>query len=43
MLGSLEFMSPAVGCFVTGNPASGSRTQLLRTTNAGRTWHPATF
>jgi hypothetical protein len=43
MLGSLEFMSPAVGCIVTGSPASGSRTQLLRTTDAGRTWHPVTF
>jgi len=43
MLGSLEFMSPTVGCLGTANPASGSRMQLLRTTNAGRTWHAVTL
>jgi hypothetical protein len=43
MLGSLEFMSPAVGSFVTGNPASTNGSQLLRTTDAGRTWHAVRF
>lgn len=43
MLGSLEFMSPAVGSFVTGSPVSSSGSQLLRTTDAGRTWHVVRF
>ena len=42
-LSSLEFMSPAIGCFVTGNPAYGIPSQLLWTTNAGRTWYPVRF
>lgn len=41
MLGSLEFTSPSVGTFVTGSPAFGS--QLLRSTDAGRTWNLVRF
>jgi hypothetical protein len=43
LLSSLQFMSPTVGCFVAGTPGTGTRSELLRTTDAGRTWHPATF
>ena len=43
MLSSLQFMSPATGCLVTGNPGSGSHGQLLWTRDAGRTWHLVRF
>ena len=43
MLSSLQFMSPTAGCLVTGNPGTGSHGQLLRTTDAGRTWSPVRF
>jgi hypothetical protein len=39
MLNSLDFTSQKTGSFVTGNPASTSGGQPLRTTDAGRTWH----
>jgi hypothetical protein len=39
-LNSLQFMSPAVGSFVVGDPVFGMPGELLRTTNAGQTWHP---
>jgi photosystem II stability/assembly factor-like uncharacterized protein len=39
MLSSLQFMSPATGCLVTGNPGSESHGQLLWTRDAGRTWY----
>ena len=34
-------MSPTVASFVTGNPAIHG--ELMRTTNAGRTWYPVRF
>jgi hypothetical protein len=37
---SLSYVSPDTGWIVN---ASGPDSQLLRTTNAGRTWHPITF
>lgn len=43
MLNSLEFTSRTVGFFVAGSPASTSGSQLLRTTDAGRTWHRVRF
>ena len=43
MLDSLQFMSPTVGSFVTGNPAFGIPSELLRTADAGRTWYPVRF
>lgn len=43
MLGSLQFTSPATGFLVTGTPGAGSHGQLLRTTDAGRTWSPVRF
>jgi hypothetical protein len=43
MLSSLQFMSPATGCLVTGDPGTGIRGQLLWTTDAGRTWYPVRF
>jgi hypothetical protein len=43
MLDSLQFMNPTVGSFVIGDPAFGIPGKLLRTADAGRTWHPATF
>jgi photosystem II stability/assembly factor-like uncharacterized protein len=43
MLSSLQFMSPATGCLVTGNPGSGSHGQLLLTRDAGQTWYPVRF
>lgn len=43
MLNSLEFMSPTAGCFVAGNPASGSPSHLMWTNNAGRTWYAVRF
>jgi hypothetical protein len=42
-LNSLQFMSPAVGSFVVGDPAVGIHGELLRTTDAGQTWHPVKF
>ena len=42
-LNSLQFMSPAVGSFVMGDPVFGIRSELLRTTDAGQTWHPVRF
>ena len=42
-LSSLQFMSPAVGSFVVGDPVFGMHSELLRTTNAGQTWHPVRF
>ena len=43
MLSTLQFMSPTTGYLVTGNPGSGSHSQLLRTRDAGRTWYPVRF
>ncbi len=40
-LTSLEFTSPTVASFVAGNPAIHG--ELMRTTNAGRTWYPVRF
>ena len=40
MLSSLQFVSPATGYLVTG---TGSHGQLLRTTDAGRTWSAVRF
>jgi hypothetical protein len=42
-LSSLQFISPAVGSLVAGDPIFGIHSELLRTTNAGQTWHPVTF
>jgi hypothetical protein len=42
-LSSLQFTSPAVGSFVVGDPVFGMPGELLRTTNAGQTWHPVRF
>jgi len=42
-LSSLQFMSPVTGCLVTGNPGTGSRGQMRRTTDAGQAWHPVRF
>lgn len=42
-LNSLEFMSPAAGCLVTGNPGYGFPGALLRTANAGQTWYQVRF
>jgi photosystem II stability/assembly factor-like uncharacterized protein len=42
-LGSLRFVSPSAGFLVTGGPASAHGGQLLRTIDAGRTWHPVRF
>jgi hypothetical protein len=42
-LNSLQFMSPAVGSLVVGDPVFGIHSQLLRTANAGQTWHPVRF
>ena len=42
-LSSLQFMSPVTGCLVTGNPGTGSRGQMLWTTDAGQAWHPVRF
>jgi hypothetical protein len=39
-LNSLQFMSPTVGCLVTGASAAGSHGTLLWTANAGLTWYP---
>lgn len=36
---SLQYMSPMVGCLVTGSPAQGIPGALLWTGNAGRTWY----
>lgn len=43
MLNSLQFMSPTAGSFVAGNPAFGTPSDLLRTTDAGRTWYQVRF
>jgi len=43
MLNSLQFTSPTVGSFVTGNPAFGIPGELLRTADAGQTWYPVGF
>jgi hypothetical protein len=43
-LSSLQFMGPTAGCLVTGTAAPGGRSgQLLRTADAGRTWHVVRF
>ena len=42
-LSSLQFMSPAVGSFVVGDPVFGMHSELLRTTDAGQAWHPVRF
>lgn len=43
-LGSLSYVSPTVGWVVAGGaPLPGSGNRLLRTTDAGRSWHPVTF
>lgn len=43
MLSSLQFVSPTTGYLVTGTPGTGSHCQLLRTTDAGRTWSAVRF
>ena len=42
-LNSLQFMSPAVGSLIAGDPVFGIHSELLWTTNAGQTWHPVRF
>ena len=42
-LNSLQFMSPAVGSLVVGDPVFGIHSELLWTANAGQTWHPVKF
>jgi hypothetical protein len=42
-LNSLQFMSPAVGSFVVGDPVFGIGSELLRTTDAGQAWHAVRF
>jgi hypothetical protein len=37
---SLQYMSPTVGCLVTGSAATGIPGTLLWTSNAGYTWYP---
>ena len=41
-LNSLSYLSRTAGWVVAGSPGE-TRTQLLRTTDAGRTWHPVRF
>ncbi len=43
LLDSLQFMSPTVGYLVAGSPSSAHGSQLLRTADAGQTWHPVRF
>ena len=40
---SLSYVSRTVGWVVSGQPGLGSGNQLWRTSDAGRTWHPASF
>jgi hypothetical protein len=42
-LNSLQFMSPAVGGVIVGDPVFGMHSELLRTTNAGQSWSPVRF
>ena len=42
-LNSLQFMSPAVGSLVVGDPVFGIPSELLWTANAGQTWYPVRF
>jgi hypothetical protein len=42
-LNSLQFMSPAAGSFVMGDPGWGIHGELWRTTDAGQIWHPVRF
>jgi hypothetical protein len=42
-LGSLSYVSRTVGWVVAGQPAGGSHSQLLQTSDAGRTWHKVRF
>jgi hypothetical protein len=42
-LNSLQFMTPAVGSIVVGDPVFGIHSELLWTANAGQTWHPVRF
>ena len=39
---SLSYVSPTIGWVVLGSPATGN-SQLLRTSDAGATWHPVGF
>jgi len=40
---SLSYLSPAAGWVVHGKPGEGSDNQLLRTSDAGVTWHKIGF
>jgi photosystem II stability/assembly factor-like uncharacterized protein len=42
-LSSLSYVSVTVGWVVTGGPAGGGPAQLLRTSDAGSTWHKVAF
>ena len=42
-LSSLSYPSPAVGWVVVGNPGEGSENWLLRTSDAGLSWHKISF
>jgi photosystem II stability/assembly factor-like uncharacterized protein len=42
-LSSLSYVSPTVGWMVTGGPFLGGTSQLLRTADAGATWHQVRF
>jgi hypothetical protein len=42
-LSSLSYVSPTVGWVVVNQPGFSGPDQLLRTSDAGRTWHPVRF
>jgi photosystem II stability/assembly factor-like uncharacterized protein len=42
-MSSLSYVSRTVGWVVVGGPGEGSQSQLLRTSNAGRSWHQVSF
>jgi hypothetical protein len=42
-LSSLCYVSRTVGWVVAGGPGEGSRSRLLRTSDAGRSWHQVSF
>jgi hypothetical protein len=43
LLSSLSYVSRKAGWVVLGEPGQGSQNRLLRTSDAGRTWHRAGF
>jgi photosystem II stability/assembly factor-like uncharacterized protein len=43
LLSSLSYVSRKTGWAVLGEPGQGSQNRLLRTSDAGRTWHQASF